>query len=285
MAANQNTQTLTDRVLPVTRILAVIIVPILAAAFLMLYLFPNHSGVLFAWPIKPQMSAMMLGATYLGGVYFFAMVAASRQWHTVRLGFWPVTTFAAVMGIATVLHWDKFTPGHISFILWAFLYFTLPFVIPVVWYINQRANPGFKITGEAFLPRALRLAEGGLGAVLTGASLVLLVFPVLMIPSWPWTMTPLTARAMAAMFALSGLVGIGVAVDGYLSSARILLQSQVVAVLLFLVALVFARGDIFWDRWQSWMFVAGLLLQLGIAAWALLQPKRNQPSAQPQTTV
>ena len=227
---------------------------------------------------------MMLGATYLGGVYFFAMVLIARQWHTVRLGFWPVTTFAAIMGIATVLHWDRFTPGHISFILWAFLYFTLPFVIPVVWFINQRANAGFTISDEAYLPRSLRLAAGGLGAVLACASLVLLVYPELMIPAWPWALTPLTARAMAAMFALAGLVGIGMAVDGFLSSARIVLRSQVLAVVLFLLALVIAREDIFWDRWQSWLFIAGLLLQLGVAGWALLLPNRSQPLARSQTT-
>ena len=76
-----------DRVLTASRVLAAIIVPVLVAAFIMLYLFPNDTGRLFAWPIKPTMSAMMLGATYLGGAYFFTRVVFARQWHTVRLGF------------------------------------------------------------------------------------------------------------------------------------------------------------------------------------------------------
>lgn len=56
-----HTPAVPDRVLPVTKILAALIVPILCAAFIMLYLFPNQSGMLFAWPIKPQASAMRLG--------------------------------------------------------------------------------------------------------------------------------------------------------------------------------------------------------------------------------
>ncbi len=56
-----------DKVLPFTKWLAIIIVPILSIAFVMLYLFPNPSELLSAWGIKPRMSAMMLGATYLGG--------------------------------------------------------------------------------------------------------------------------------------------------------------------------------------------------------------------------
>ncbi|MBN1248843.1 MAG: hypothetical protein JXC32_14375 [Anaerolineae bacterium] len=57
-----------DCVLPMTRVLAAIVVPFLVVAFGMLYLFPDSSGAVFAWPIKPHMSAMMLGATYLGGL-------------------------------------------------------------------------------------------------------------------------------------------------------------------------------------------------------------------------
>ncbi len=152
-----------DRVLGVTRLLAAIIVPILLAAFIMLYLFPNDSGRLFAWPIKPPLSAMLLGATYLGGAYFFTRVFLARQWHTVRLGLIPVTVFAGTLGIATLLHWDKFTHGHISFILWAFLYFTLPFIIPLAWYLNQRANQGQPSTAEARLSTGLRWRLVALG--------------------------------------------------------------------------------------------------------------------------
>jgi hypothetical protein len=60
-----------DRVLMITRVLAGIVLPVLAIAFGMLYFFPNNSGLLFAWPVKPMMSAMMLGETYIGGYISF----------------------------------------------------------------------------------------------------------------------------------------------------------------------------------------------------------------------
>ena len=144
-----------DRVLLASRILGGLVVPVLLVAFFMLYLLPDDSGLLFAWPIKPRMSAMMLGATYLGGAYFFSRVMVARRWHAVRLGFLPVSTFAGILGIATVLHWDKFTPNHISFVLWVILYFSLPFIIPLVWYANQRVNRGQNEPAEgAFLDLA-----------------------------------------------------------------------------------------------------------------------------------
>src|SRR5438874_11866417 len=103
-----------DGILPETRWVSAIIVPFLVAAFAILYLFPDHTKELFAWGIQPRMSAMMLGAAYIGGTYFFVRVAAFARWHWVKVGFLPVTTFAALLGIATIVHWDRFTHSHIS---------------------------------------------------------------------------------------------------------------------------------------------------------------------------
>jgi len=265
-----------DRVLIASRVLAAIIVPVLVAAFIVLYLFSDNTAALFAWPIKPPMSAMMLGATYLGGAYFFTRVVFTRRWHTVQVGFIPVTVFSAIMGIATILHWDKFTHGKFAFELWALLYFAAPFVVPVVWYLNQRANRGNLQPAERHFSRGLRIAIGVLGGVLALSSAILLVFPQVMIPAWPWALTPLTARAMAAMFALPGLVGILVAMDGRWSSASIIFQAQAISILLFLLALIRTSDEIHWGVWSAWTFLAGLLLVLLFIGWASTQGGRRK---------
>ena len=263
------------KLLPITRALAAVIVPILLAAFGMLYFFPNHSGALFAWPIQPPLTAMLLGATYLGGVYFFSRVVLARQWHTVRLGFLPVSAFAGVMGIATILHWERFTHGFISFQLWALLYFTLPFVIPLVWYLNERASRDSPPAAEPRFSPALRWALGIVGGVMAAASLVLLVAPQVRIPLWPWPLTPLTARALAAMFVLPGWVGLGVAADGRWSAAKFIFQAQSLAIALFLLAVLLNRAAIAWQQPGAWTFLAGLLLVLVLIAWAWLQSRRD----------
>ena len=265
-----------DRVYPLTRILAAVIIPFLVAAFLILYLAPQDSGARFAWPIKPTMSARMLGATYLGGAYFFTRVLFARQWHTVRLGFIPVTTFAALMGLSTLLHWERFNHGHLAFNLWAILYFTTPIIVPLVWALNQRQNPDPSSSPEARFSRPLVLAIGGLGAVLTAVSLLLFLFPALMIPTWPWQLTPLTTRAMAAMFSLAGLVGLGVARDPRWSSASLLFQAQALPIVLILIAMLPARGEILWSGPASWFFVAGMLLVLGLIGWAAVEASRKK---------
>src|SRR3954452_692349 len=98
-----------DRVLPVTRVVAAAIIPFLLLAFAVLYFWPSDTGRLFAWPIKPPLTAMVLASVYLGGAYFFLRAARASSWHTIKAGFPPVATFAGLLGIATLVHWDKFS--------------------------------------------------------------------------------------------------------------------------------------------------------------------------------
>lgn len=256
-----------NRNLPLTRWLSAVIVPVLVAAFVILYLFPERTGELFAWPIKPTMTALMLGGTYLGGAYFFTRSALDKRWVNVKLGLLPVSVFAGTLGVATLMHWDKFTHGSLAFRLWAILYLSLPAVIPLVWLLNRRQDPGPK--GMVSLPVGLRLAFGVLGGVLSVAAIMLFALPEVMIPLWPWSLTPLTARVMAALFALSGFTGLGVAIDGRRTSARYVLQAQIVAIVLILLGLGLASSEIEWAVPGTWGLVAGLVVEGGLAVVVL----------------
>ena len=100
----RGTRVRNDRILPETRWVSVVIVPFLVAAFAILYLFPDRTQELFAWGIQPRMSAMMLGAAYLSGAYFFVRVAANARWHWVKVGFLPVTacTYQSISSVAVL---------------------------------------------------------------------------------------------------------------------------------------------------------------------------------------
>jgi hypothetical protein len=202
-----------DHVYLFTRLLAVFIIPFLIVAAIILYLLFERTGELFAWPIKPPLTAMMLGSAYLGGIYFFARVALNRQWHTVKVGFPPVIVFASLLGIATFLHWDRFTHDHISFFTWTALYVTTPFLVFGTWWFNRRTDPHTPDAAEAIIPHTLRWVLGCVGALTLIISLLLFLVPQAMMAVWPWTLTPLTARVAGAMFALPGLAGLGIASD------------------------------------------------------------------------
>ncbi len=50
-----------DRVLPLTKAVAILVIPVLVAAVVILCLQPERASEVFAWPIKPQLTGMLLG--------------------------------------------------------------------------------------------------------------------------------------------------------------------------------------------------------------------------------
>lgn len=264
-------QTPDDAVLPFTRWLAIVVIPFLVVAAILLYVWPNNTAATFAWTIKPSMTPMMLAAAYMGGIVFFTQVVRARQWHTVKVGFVPVMAFATFLGIATILHWERFNHAHVSFYAWTGLYFTTPFLVLGAWLLNRRHDSRQPEPGERFIHRWVRAAAGAAGAVTLLISLFLFLSPALMIAVWPWALTPLTARVAGAMFALPGLVGLGIAMDARWSAARVILQSQSFSILMILIGALRAWGDFNPANPGSYLFVGGLLVMLvlivGFYAW------------------
>jgi NADH:ubiquinone oxidoreductase subunit K len=244
-----------DAVLPATRVLSVAIVPFLVVAFVVLYLFPAHTDRLFAWTITSPMTAMVLGAVYLGGAYFFVRAATAREFHPLNAGFGAVTTFATLMGIATIIHWDKFNHDHVAFWLWVGLYFTTPFLVAGVWLANRRrmARP---TPGDLMLGRPAQAAVGAVGALALGFGISLFVAPTVIDDIWPWGLTPLTARVLAAVLAL-GAAGIGVVWDRRWSAVRLMLQVEVLMLALILLAAVRARDEFDAGATSTWVFLIG----------------------------
>jgi hypothetical protein len=244
-----------DQVLPVTRGVSLAIMPFLVVAFVVLYPWPSDTSRLFAWDIEPTLTPMVLGSVYLGGAYFFLRAARARQWHTVKGGFVPVGTFATLMGVATIAHWDRFLHSHVAFWIWAGLYFSTPFLIFWVWLANRRQD--LAASGDELLLPATAsrvIATGGALSLLTGGFLFL--FPGQAAGFWPWLLTPLTSRVLGAIFCLGG-AGLGALFDRRWSSARILLQ--VAALMLALIVTAGARAAAQLDAANpmTWLTAAG----------------------------
>lgn len=252
----------TDRVLRQTRWLAAFIVPFLLAAFVLTYVLPERNSQLFAWNLRPRLSSMMLGAAYLGGAYFFTRAALSTTWHSIKAGFLPVVVFAGTMGLATALHWDSFAHGHLSFVAWVALYFTTPFLVFAVWWRNRRTESTALEADDAVVPAVLRrlLLLAGVATVVIAA--LLFIRPDVVERFWPWQVTPLTSRVLSGLFGLSGVEEICVALDRRWSAMRIVLHSQLVALVAIGVAVVISWGDLRTTFASTWIFVVGMAATL-----------------------
>jgi hypothetical protein len=243
------------RVLPLTRGVAWFIVPFLVVAFAVLWPVPTDTDTLFAWHIVPTLTPMILGSAYLGGAYFFVRAGRATQWQAVKGGFVPVAMFATLLGIATIIHWDKFHHRHVAFWLWAGLYFTTPFLIAYVYLSNRRHDPPV-VPGDVVMPVMAARIIGVVGALALITGLFLFFVPARAISVWPWPLTPLTARVMGAVFCL-GIAGIGAMIDRRWHSARIPLQVALVMLALILVAGIRAPGELADANILTWTFVAG----------------------------
>lgn len=248
-----------DRVELITRVVAFWVALSVFLGFAVLYVFPERTATLWAWPVKPTTTAMLMGTGYMAGAYFFVRVVSASRWHRVSLGFIPVTVFASSMMLATLLHWDRFNHQHIVFHLWLGLYIVTPILVPAIWLRNRRRDPG-PTHAELMLPRPVRVGVGALGVAQLLFVIWMFARPDTVIPWWPWKLTPLTARAVASFYSLTAVIAIAVAVDGRWAAARIPLQSALVGLGLMLLALPRARGDIDTANPLAWSFAVSLLL-------------------------
>ena len=73
-----------DHILPFTQGISAGILVALLLAFLALYVESDHTNWDFAWTILPRTSAILIGAGYAAGAYFFARLIRDKKWHRVQ---------------------------------------------------------------------------------------------------------------------------------------------------------------------------------------------------------
>jgi hypothetical protein len=267
-----------DRVLPFTRRLSLFILPFLVVGFLILYPAPDSTDRFFAWTIHPTMTPMTLASAYLGGAYFFARVQRAQQWHGIKVGFLAVALFAALLGIATIAHWDKFNHRHIAFWVWTALYFLAPFLVFGSWLSNRRFEAPTD-PRDAVLGNVSRVIIGMVGLLALTTGIVMFLAPATVIPIWPWLLTPLTCRVVGAIFCLGSALMV-VLPDPRWTTLRLMLQVEVIMLVLILAAALRARGEFYTDRPLTWTLLGGFLAMLAGSAylwWSMEIAASTQP--------
>jgi hypothetical protein len=166
------------------------------------------------------------------------------------------------MGIATILHWNRFNHGSISFFAWVGLYFTTPFIVFLLWLRNRAMDPGPDTSLDRRVPGFVRLVIGIMGGLTVLISIVLFLQPGFMISAWPWQLTPLTARVIGALFALTGVGELAIGLDVRWSAVRIALQSQMIGIAAIGLAIVFSWSNFNQANPLTWIFLASILFLL-----------------------
>jgi peptidoglycan/LPS O-acetylase OafA/YrhL len=173
-------------------------------AGLLLFVGATRTDDFFSWTIAPAQTAAFIGAAYWAAAVLFSWASAQRRWDAIRIAVFPELTVAVLLLLATYLHLDKFHSDLFGY-FWVVAYSV---AAPVLIYLLAMRTDGDQDDGQPRLPmpgwlRAALLTQAAIFAVY-GAGLFL--SPSGFDGAWPWALTPLTARAIAAF-----LIGFAVA--------------------------------------------------------------------------
>lgn len=271
-----------DRILAFTRVVAVLVAPILAAAGAALYGLPHATDRLWAWPMGPEMTALAVGGGYLAGTAVFVRAARQSRWHVVAAVFPAAAVLTVLLLAATLLHWELFTHDHPSFWAWLVVYAITPVLLPAVWLMNRRRDPGRPAPGTALVPRWVRTVVGLAGAVQLTAALAFFVRPAAAIAVWPWELSPLTVRTVTAFLAFIGALWLAFLVEARWSALRLHVEGAALGLALVAIGAVRARGDFLAGPWTTAVFA--VLLGAALAGMALLHIGMGR-TAPPETTL
>ena len=234
---------------------------------------PAETKTNFAWPIQPVVMAAVLGAFYASSALLFLLPLFAKRWEMIRVMILPTIIFATVQLIATFLHWDKFSIGTTPFYVWFASYLLPPpiFIAAYVWH-QHRAKPQ-NTQSDSPLPawmRSLFLIGGSLLAI---SSVIVFIFPNILIPNFPWKLTPLTARSLCGWIMILGVMLLAMLREN--DKARVRLGTPLLILLLptLLIQLTRFANEVNWVSPTLWLglilaAIIGLCgLYLAIGSW------------------
>lgn len=263
-----------DRLLAPTKWVSVAVVPVLAAAFVILYLFPEHTMKTWSWMVCPHMPAYILGGGYLAGAYFFARVARSKEWSRVGVGFVATTVFSTILLGVTVLHWSGFNHDHVSFWAWLALYLTTPPLLPWLWRRNRRTDPRRLAASDTRVPRRLRVAVGVGGALQLAFAAYTFIWAETVARQWPFEVDVRTLRAITAFLAFPAVTWLYFFFESRWSCFRITQQTATLGLALILLGALRSRIE-FRNDGQYWLYVASLALAVVLNVWLYVAMERR----------
>lgn len=231
-----------------------------------LFLFPENTDVNFAWTVNPPIMAAALGASYLAASILEVLAGRARIWVNARVVVPAVMTFTVIMLAITFVHIDRFhlfagSPSA-RFVAWVWLavYVIVPVVMGIAWFRQARVQ-GPDLKREASISGVLRTLWFGSGAILVLGGIWLIAAPTEAASFWPWTLTPLTGRAVGAWLVGLGVLSAAAGFENDILRLYPIFPAMTVFAVLHGVVLARFHAALNWTRPSAWLYA------LVIAAW------------------
>jgi hypothetical protein len=228
----------------------------------------------FSWTIGPPLTAAFLGASYWAACVLITWTARQRLWAWARATMPPVLVIAVLLLVATLIHLDRFDMDSVFGWFWLIVYLIVPPAL-VILLVRQLRVPGPGSVGSRPLPSMLRLVLVLQAATMLAVGVALFAAPADADAIWPWTLTPLTARAVGAF-----LIGFGVAaLDAAVENDLVRFEGAALAYgalgLLELLALAIHSSDLTGATSDSWIYIAFLVSVAAVGGYASALARRS----------
>ncbi len=222
-------------------------------AVLAVGLSPADTETNFAWPIQPVVMAAVLGAFYITSAPLFLLPLFAKRWEMIRVMILPAALFCTVQLAATFIHWDKFSIGTIPFYVWFASYLLPPpiFVGAYVW--HERKSVSNSKTANDSLPSRINQLFIFCGGLLTVLSILVFFFPNLLIPGFPWKLTPLTARSLCGWLIAVGTLMLSVSRENNKTRSKLAAPMLILAFPVLLMQLMRFSNEVNWNAPVLWL--------------------------------
>jgi hypothetical protein len=262
-----------------TRRLLLIFSALTLLAFVVLFILSGSTDRYFAWKIAPPVTAAFAGAAYASGCLLVLLGLRAQRWSELRIPYLTIVIFTLVTLAATVLHLERFHFGspvvsaQIAAWLWLAVYIVVPMLMIIMLVRQERDRVQVAESSDVErvpVPGGLSIALAIQGAVMVAAGALLFILPALQAVLWPWQLTPLTARSVAAWLVALGFVALLGLHRNDLNELRISAWAYGLLAILELAVVARFFSSLRWQSPATWLYVLVLISILVTAVIGLL---------------
>jgi len=247
-----------------TKVLLLVFVALTALATNQLFVLGEHTDEWFAWTIQPPLTAAFLGGGYGAGFLMVLLALRTRAWAHARVPVITVLVFTALTLAATLLHRDRFhfeaggAVARFAAWFWLAVYLVVPVALTLL-AVRQQRMPGADPERRQPLPIWLGIVLTIQGMIMLTVGVALFVSPGTAATLWPWPLTPLTARVVAAWLIAFGAASMLGLWERDLERLEIAAVAYTIFGLLQLVALARYEDEVRWGSAAATAYLVVLL--------------------------
>ncbi len=228
---------------------------------------PLQVAAAIPWTVPP-LHARFLGSMYLSGATFMVGCILARTWCQVRVVVPMIAIWTGLLFVVSLMYWGEFDWSLVQTKVWFGAYLIYP-LLAIVFSVRSGGGDSADPDHPADLPRWLEryLTAQGIGLLAVGCAL--LVAPAVIVPAWPWKITPLLANLYAAPFLSYAFGSILLARERAWPHVRIGIAGLLVFAVSVLVSSVLHRALFNAGDFADWLWFAALAVASAALGYAM----------------